>query len=179
VRGALIRQRRVCRAGRRSTGHGSPVGGRSTGSLRRIAGRRKTRTSSKARRNRAGEHQEPWEVGGCSGYCSEGRGLDIVGGYGRTPGRTGRAECCRGFGSAGADELLMSMNYGFFVLLCAHLRDEDLCSYYAAASTLWRRRSNPARPYMVRLMTFSRLICPSTGPVLQGSVKAACTASRS
>src|SRR3954452_24324406 len=66
---------------------------------------------------------------------------------------------------------------GFFVLLCAHLRDEDLCSYYAAASTLWRRRSNPARPYMVRLMTFSRLICPST--VLQGSVKAACTASRS
>src|SRR3954471_4758667 len=67
----------------------------------------------------------------------------------------------------------------FFVLLCAHLRDEDLCSYYAAASTLWRRRSNPARPYMVRLMTFSRLICPSTGPVLQGSVKAACTASRS
>ena len=30
-----------------------------------------------------------------------------------------------------------------------------------------------------RLMTFSRLICPSTGPVLQGSVKAACTASRS
>src|SRR3954469_18519261 len=69
--------------------------------------------------------------------------------------------------------------FGFFVLLCAHLRDEDLCSYYAAASTLWRRRSNPARPYMVRLMTFSRLICPSTGPVLQGSVKAACTASRS
>jgi HipA-like protein len=67
----------------------------------------------------------------------------------------------------------------FFVLLCAHLRDEDLRSSYAAASTLWRRRSKPARPYMVRLMTFSRLICPSTGPVLQGSVKAACTASRS
>jgi hypothetical protein len=75
--------------------------------------------------------------------------------------------------------LLMSMNYGFFVLLCAHLRDEDLRSSYAAASTLWRRRSKPARSYMVRLMTFSRLICPSTGPVLQGSVKAACTASRS
>ena len=50
---------------------------------------------------------------------------------------------------------------------------------YAAASTLWRRRSNPARPYMDRLMAFNRLICPSTGPVLQGSVKAACTASRS
>src|SRR3954470_12719654 len=68
-------------------------------------------------------------------------------------------------------------NDRFFVLLCAHLRDEDLRPFYAAASTLWRRRSNPARPYMVRLMTFSRLICPSTGPVLQGSVKAACTAS--
>jgi len=50
---------------------------------------------------------------------------------------------------------------------------------YAAASTLWRRRSKPARPYMDRLMAFNRLICPSTGPVLQGSVRAACTASRS
>src|SRR3954464_12974074 len=70
---------------------------------------------------------------------------------------------------------------GFFVLLCAQLLEEvfGLIFSYAAASTLWRRRSNPARPYMVRLMTFSRLICPSTGPVLQGSVKAACTASRS
>src|SRR3954470_10892731 len=58
---------------------------------------------------------------------------------------------------------MLSAN-GFFVLLCAHLRDEDLCSYYAAASTLWRRRSNPARPYMVRLMTFSRLIYPSGAP---------------
>src|SRR4051794_13414499 len=33
-----------------------------------------------------------------------------------------------------------------------------------SASTRWRRRSNPARPYMVRLMTFSRLICPSGAP---------------
>jgi hypothetical protein len=70
---------------------------------------------------------------------------------------------------------------GFFVLLCAQLLEEviGLIFSYATASTLWRRRSNPARPYMERLMTFSRLICPSTGPVLQGSVKAACTASRS
>jgi hypothetical protein len=70
---------------------------------------------------------------------------------------------------------------GFFVLLCAQLLEEveDRIFSYAAASTLWRRRSNPARPYMDRLMAFNRLICPSTGPVLQGSVKAACTASRS
>src|SRR3954449_3261466 len=70
---------------------------------------------------------------------------------------------------------------GFFVLLCAQLLEEGegRIFSYAAASTLWRRRSNPARPYMDRLMTFNRLICPSTGPVLQGSVKAACTASRS
>jgi hypothetical protein len=77
--------------------------------------------------------------------------------------------------------LLVSMNHGFFVLLCAQLLEEviGMIFSYATASTLWRRRSNPARPYMERLMTFSRLICPSTGPVLQGSVKAACTASRS
>jgi hypothetical protein len=69
----------------------------------------------------------------------------------------------------------------FFVLLCAQLLEEveGRIFSYAAASTLWRRRSNPARPYMDRLMTFNRLICPSTGPVLQGSVRAACTASRS
>src|SRR4051812_11167509 len=75
----------------------------------------------------------------------------------------------------------MASRKGFFVLLCAQLLEEvfGLIFSYAAASTRWRRRSNPARPYMVRLMTFSRLICPSTGPVLQGSVKAACTASRS
>src|SRR3954469_15257687 len=69
----------------------------------------------------------------------------------------------------------------FFVLLCAQLLEEvgGRIFSYATASTLWRRRSNPARPYMDRLMAFNRLICPSTGPVLQGSVKAACTASRS
>ena len=73
--------------------------------------------------------------------------------------------------------LLMSMNYGFFVLLCAQLLEEveGRIFSYAAASTLWRRRSNPARPYMDRLMTFNRLICPSTGPCCKGGVRAACT----
>ena len=68
---------------------------------------------------------------------------------------------------------------GFFVLLCAHLLKEVIgwVFSYAEASTLWRRRSKPARPYMERLMAFNRLICPSTGPVLQDSVRAACTAS--
>src|SRR3954453_901249 len=68
---------------------------------------------------------------------------------------------------------------GFFVLLCAHLWDEVPCYPYGAAGTRRRRRSNPARPYMDRLMTFNRLIWPSTGPVLQVIVRAACTASRS
>src|SRR3954449_12906525 len=55
---------------------------------------------------------------------------------------------------------------GFFILLCAQLLEEvfGLIFSYAAASTRWRRRSNPARPYMVRLMTFSRLICPTGAP---------------
>ena len=48
--------------------------------------------------------------------------------------------------------------------VCVNRIGMDLCSYYAAAGTLWRRRLNPARPYMVRLMTFSRLICPSGAP---------------
>src|SRR3954462_15086488 len=58
------------------------------------------------------------------------------------------------------------VRYGFFVLLCAQLLEEvrGLIFSYAAASTRWRRRSNPARPYMDRLMTFSRLICPSGAP---------------
>jgi hypothetical protein len=32
------------------------------------------------------------------------------------------------------------------------------------------RISNPARPYIWRLIALSRLICPSIGPLLQGSV---------
>src|SRR4051812_43808546 len=61
---------------------------------------------------------------------------------------------------------LVKQKRGFFVLLCAQLLEEvsGLIFSYAAASTLWRRRSNPARPYMDRLMTFSRLICPSGAP---------------
>ena len=40
-----------------------------------------------------------------------------------------------------------------------------------------RSRSRPARPYMERLMSFSLLILPSTGPVLHGKIIAARTAS--
>ena len=46
----------------------------------------------------------------------------------------------------------------------------------AAWSTLLRSRPNPARPYMVRLIVFSRLIWPSTGPVDHGVSSAARTA---
>jgi hypothetical protein len=35
----------------------------------------------------------------------------------------------------------------------------------------------PARPYIWRFNIFNRLICPSTGPVLQGRVTPAFTAS--
>lgn len=47
------------------------------------------------------------------------------------------------------------------------------------AITRARRRSKPARPYMDRLMSFSLLIVPSTGPVLHGRLIAARTASKS
>jgi hypothetical protein len=43
----------------------------------------------------------------------------------------------------------------------------------------WRSSSNPARLHMARLIIFKRLICPSTGPVLQGNDNAARTAARS
>ncbi len=36
-----------------------------------------------------------------------------------------------------------------------------------------------ARPHMVRLMVFNRLICPSTGPVLHGTDSALRIAARS
>ncbi len=39
-----------------------------------------------------------------------------------------------------------------------------------------RSSSNPARPHMVRLIVIRRLLCPSTGPVLQGNNNAARTA---
>ena len=41
------------------------------------------------------------------------------------------------------------------------------------------RRSKPARPYICRLMSFNRWICPSTWPLLHGSWSAASTALRS
>lgn len=50
---------------------------------------------------------------------------------------------------------------------------------HAACRTRWRRRSKPARPYMLRLISLRRLTCPSTGPLLQGSTIAARTAGSS
>jgi hypothetical protein len=66
-------------------------------------------------------------------------------------------------GSAGCQQWFRKR---FFVLLCAQLLEEveGRIFSYAAARTLWRRRSNPARPYMDRLMTFNRLISPSSAP---------------
>src|SRR3954470_4308903 len=49
----------------------------------------------------------------------------------------------------------------------------------ACPSTRQRSRSNPARPYISRLMTLSRLTWPSTCPLLHGSLRAARTASSS
>src|SRR5687767_15961680 len=46
-------------------------------------------------------------------------------------------------------------------------------------STRARNRSSPARPYIARLIAFSRLIWPSTGPLLHDSVNAADTAAAS
>lgn len=60
------------------------------------------------------------------------------------------------------------------------LSDQALpVSVHAAWRTRWRRRSNPALPYMLRLISFRRLTCPSTGPLLQGSTMAARTAGSS
>src|ERR1051326_857784 len=42
-----------------------------------------------------------------------------------------------------------------------------------------RRSSKPARPYISRFRVLSRLMCPSTGPLLQLSFRAFFTASRS
>jgi hypothetical protein len=47
----------------------------------------------------------------------------------------------------------------------------------AASRNLRSSRSRWARPYIWRLSAFSRLICPSAGPLLQSSVTAARTAS--
>ena len=52
-------------------------------------------------------------------------------------------------------------------------------SVHATCRTRWRRRSNLARPYMLRLISLRRLTCPLTGPLLQGSTMAARTATSS
>jgi hypothetical protein len=48
---------------------------------------------------------------------------------------------------------------------------------HAASRNRRLRRSILARPNIERLSIFKRLICPSTGPVLQGSLRLALTAS--
>ncbi len=48
---------------------------------------------------------------------------------------------------------------------------------HAASRNLRSSRSRLARPYIWRLRVFRRLIWPSTGPLLQSSVRAARTAS--
>lgn len=53
------------------------------------------------------------------------------------------------------------------------------CGSHYAGSRRARRSSGPARPYIVRLSAFKRLICPSVCPLLQGSVIAFLTASMS
>jgi hypothetical protein len=45
--------------------------------------------------------------------------------------------------------------------------------------TRFLKRSKPARPYICRLIVLSRLICPSMGPLFQGTVIASLTALRS
>ena len=50
---------------------------------------------------------------------------------------------------------------------------------YAALRTRARSSSNPARPYICRLIVFSRFTCPSTGPLLHLAVTAAVTADSS
>src|SRR5690349_19393015 len=50
---------------------------------------------------------------------------------------------------------------------------------HAASRNRRPSRSSLARPYICRLSVLSRLICPSTGPVLHGSVAAARTAASS
>lgn len=50
------------------------------------------------------------------------------------------------------------------------------CGSHYAGSRRARRSSGPARPYIVRLSAFKRLICPSVWPLLHGSVIAFLTA---
>ncbi|MBO0792873.1 MAG: PD40 domain-containing protein [Ktedonobacteraceae bacterium] len=57
--------------------------------------------------------------------------------------------------SAGFDETVKS--FGSSALCVLH---------HAAFKTRWRKSGNPPRPYMERLIDFSLLIFPSTGPLL-------------
>ena len=50
---------------------------------------------------------------------------------------------------------------------------------YRACSTRWRSSANPARPNIIRLMSFNLLIFPSTMPLLACKVRPAKTASLS
>jgi len=50
---------------------------------------------------------------------------------------------------------------------------------HAALTTRALSNTNPARPYICRLIVFNRFTCPSTGPLLHVSVTAACTAASS
>src|SRR5262249_42934590 len=51
--------------------------------------------------------------------------------------------------------------------------------FYAACNTRALKRSKFARPYICRLIVFSRLTCPSIGPLLQGNSSAAASAAYS
>src|SRR5579859_4423016 len=48
---------------------------------------------------------------------------------------------------------------------------------HAAFNTFWRKSGNALRPYIERLINFNLVIFPSTGPLLQGKIKPASTAS--
>ncbi len=54
-----------------------------------------------------------------------------------------------------------------------------LVNYDADRKTRRRSKSKCARPYICRFIVFSRLMCPSTGPLLHGYFKAALTAASS
>ena len=63
---------------------------------------------------------------------------------------------------------------GFYALSVQHLTMDGFHGRTRALS-----RSKPARPYIWRSITFSRLMCPSSGPLLRRAVMASCTASKS
>jgi hypothetical protein len=61
-----------------------------------------------------------------------------------------------------------------------HFRCKDQAAWGTSqGSTRALSSSNPARPYIWRLMAFRRLICPSMGPLLHGVVIESSTAFKS